>query len=122
LQISIQVSPKAADNQYELKSFAGDTVKIDNSIKSTGAPAGSRVRPQQQRAETTGAPAISDEVKLSPLAGELQAGDSQPPIDAARVSEIKRAIAEGRFSINAGAIADRLIDTARELVSSQRRA
>ncbi|HJW26022.1 MAG TPA: flagellar biosynthesis anti-sigma factor FlgM [Rhodocyclaceae bacterium] len=97
-------------------------MKIDNSIKPAGAPPSNRVRPQQQRTEATGTPAASDEVKLSPLAGELQAGESQPPVDSARVSEIKRAIAEGRFTINAGAIADRLIDTARELVSSQRRA
>ena len=36
--------------------------------------------------------------------------------------EIKQAIAEGRFEINAGAIADRLISSARELVDAQRRA
>ncbi|MBV5336597.1 MAG: flagellar biosynthesis anti-sigma factor FlgM, partial [Deltaproteobacteria bacterium] len=40
----------------------------------------------------------------------------------ARVSEIKQAIAEGRFTINAGAIADRLIASAKELVDSQRQA
>lgn len=95
-------------------------MKIDNSIKPTSAPPSNRVRPQQRT--EAGSPAASDEVKLSPLAGELQAGDSRPPVDSARVAEIKQAIAEGRFSINAGAIADRLIDTARELVSSQRRA
>lgn len=95
-------------------------MKIDNSIKPTSAPPSNRVKPQQ-RAESGGV-AASDEVKLSSLAGELQAGEAKPPVDSARVAEIKQAIAEGRFSINAGAIADRLIDTARELVSSQRRA
>lgn len=96
-------------------------MKIDSSIKPTSAPPSNRVK-SQQRAENGGAPAASDEVRLSSLAGELQAGDSQPPVDAARVAEIKQAIAEGRFSINAGAIADRLIDTARELVTSRREA
>lgn len=95
-------------------------MKIDSSIKPTSAPPSNRVK-AQPRADA-GAPAASDEVKLSPLAGELQAGDSRPPIDSARVAQIKQAIAEGRFSINAGAIADRLIDTARELVRTQRRA
>ncbi|HZX31682.1 MAG TPA: flagellar biosynthesis anti-sigma factor FlgM [Rhodocyclaceae bacterium] len=95
-------------------------MKIDNSIKPTSAPPSNRVK-LQQRAES-GSTAASDEVKLSSLAGELQAGDAKPPVDSSRVAEIKQAIAEGRFSINASAIADRLIDTARELVSSQRRA
>ena len=36
--------------------------------------------------------------------------------------KIKQAIAEGRFKINAGAIADRLISSARELVAAQRHA
>ncbi len=44
------------------------------------------------------------------------------PFDAGRVSEIKQAISEGRFTINTGAIADRLIASARELVDSQRQA
>jgi len=96
-------------------------VKIDNSLLPTGAVQGNRSKPQQ-RVDTAGASVAADEVKLSPLAGELQASDSQPPVNSARVDEIKRAIAEGRFSINAGAIADRLIDTARELVNSQRTA
>lgn len=95
-------------------------MKIETTVKPTSAPSTNRVKPQQH-AEGS-APAASDEVKLSSLAGELQAGDSRPPIDSARVAEIKQAIAEGRFTINASAIADRLIDTARELVNSQRRA
>lgn len=95
-------------------------MKIDNSIKPTGTPPGNRVK-AQQRAEASASGASSDEVRLSSLAEELQAGETRPPIDSARVNEIKQAIAEGRFSINAGAIADRLIDTARELVSIQRR-
>jgi negative regulator of flagellin synthesis FlgM len=44
-----------------------------------------------------------------------------PVFDAARVSQIKQAIADGNFQINAGAIADRLISSAKELVDSQRR-
>lgn len=96
-------------------------MKIDNSIKPTGAPPGGGVRPQKRAEGGAAAAAASDEVKLSPLAGQLQAAESQPPVvNSARVQEIKQAIAEGRFSINAGAIADRLIDTARELVYSQR--
>ena len=56
-------------------------------------------------------------VSLSPLAGALQSGE-QPPVNAARIQEIKQAIAEGRFKINPEAIADRLIESARDLVQS----
>lgn len=56
------------------------------------------------------------EVRLSELASQLQAAD-ESAFDAARVSEIKRAISEGRFVINADAIADRLIASAKELLT-----
>jgi negative regulator of flagellin synthesis FlgM len=60
-----------------------------------------------------------DEVQLSNLAAQLRVSDNEPPFDAGRVAEIKQAISEGKFSINAGAIADRLLVSARELVDSQ---
>lgn len=96
-------------------------MKVDNSIKPIAAPASSRIKPQGAvgGAKETSA---SDEVKLSALAGALQSGDTRPPVDSARVAEIKQAIADGRFTINTGAIADRLIDTARDLINSQRKA
>lgn len=93
-------------------------MKIDNSLKPVVVPLSSRAKPQQGAGAASGS--ASDDVRLSALAGELQAGDAPPPIDSARVAEIKQAIAEGRFTINAGAIADRLLDTARELVNSRR--
>jgi len=61
----------------------------------------------------------SDEVQLSSLAAQLLASESEAAFDAERVAEIKQAIADGKFSINAGAIADRLIASAKELVASQ---
>jgi negative regulator of flagellin synthesis FlgM len=61
----------------------------------------------------------SDEVELSSVASQLAASDSEPAFDAGRVAEIRQAIAEGKFSINAEAIADRLIASAKELVGSR---
>jgi negative regulator of flagellin synthesis FlgM len=55
------------------------------------------------------------------LSGGIDAAGDAPPIDQARVDEIKAAISAGRFSINPDAIADRLIQTAQELVNAQRR-
>ena len=36
--------------------------------------------------------------------------------DAVRVEEIKRAISEGRFTVNPGKVADGLLDTVRDLI------
>ena len=63
----------------------------------------------------------SDEVQLSSLASQLLASESSAPFDASRVGEIKQAISEGRFTINAEVIADRLIASARELIDSRPR-
>jgi negative regulator of flagellin synthesis FlgM len=49
-------------------------------------------------------------------------GNEKPPVNTARIQEIKAAISEGRFKINPEAIADSLIETARDLVNSQRKA
>lgn len=94
-------------------------MKIDSLTK----PAGD-LRLKETRVPTTSktTSAASDEVLLSPLSAQLSASDSEQSFDAARVSEIKQAISDGRFTINAGAIADRLIASAKELVDSQRQA
>ena len=42
-------------------------------------------------------------------------------MDVAKVQEIKRAIAEGRFKIDSEVVADRLIESARDLIASRRR-
>lgn len=96
-------------------------MKIDSSLKTTTLPPSSRAKARPETENTSGTSA-SDDVKLSPLAEQFQAGDAKPPFDSARVQEIKQAIAEGRFSINAGAIADRLIESARDLINAQRQA
>lgn len=40
-------------------------------------------------------------------------------VDKNKVAEIKQAISEGRFQVNSGAVADRLIQSVRELIGSQ---
>ena len=92
-------------------------MKIESSNKPTSAPLATRT---QSAGKTSSAG--KDDVQLSALSTQLSAVDDEQPYDAARVSEIKQAIADGRFTINAGAIADRLIASARQLVDSQRQA
>lgn len=92
-------------------------MKIDNSYNPTGPLPASR--PQSRPAAAP--PTTVEAVSLSPLAGALLSSGAQP-VNSARVQEIKEAITQGRFKINPEAIAGRLLDTARDLVSSQRKA
>lgn len=45
---------------------------------------------------------------------------SMPLVDAKKVAEIKQAISEGRFQINSGVIADRLIGNVKDLISASK--
>ena len=94
-------------------------MKIESSTNPVGAPL---VKDTRSRAAGKTSAATNDDVQLSPASAQLSAADDEQVFDAGRVSEIKQAIADGRFTINAGAIADRLIASAREFVDSQRQA
>lgn len=85
-------------------------MKIDSTYK----PTSPLITPRQQTAPPASGPA-QDAVSLSSLAGSLQSSD-KPPVNSAKIQEIKQAIAEGRFKVNAEAIADGLIESARELI------
>lgn len=63
----------------------------------------------------------AEAVSLSAPAAPTQ-GTEKPPVNATKIQEIKDAIAQGRFKINPESIADGLIETARDLVNSQRKA
>lgn len=92
-------------------------MKIDSSYKPSIAGS---VPQSGRKATESSAPADSAEVRLSATAAQLASADNGPPMNIDRIAEIKQAITEGRFKINAGAIADSLIATARELVDSRR--
>lgn len=87
-------------------------MKIDNTYKPIGT--GAALKPNT--AQSTPATSKQDAVSLSSFAGSLQS-DQDYPMDMARIQEIKQAIAEGRFTINPEAIANGLIESARDLVS-----
>ncbi|RIX41205.1 MAG: flagellar biosynthesis anti-sigma factor FlgM [Rhodocyclales bacterium GT-UBC] len=89
-------------------------MKIDNSYKPTTA----QLAPRQSVSPSSSSNESQEAVSLSSLAGSLKSNDA-PPVNSARIQEIKQAISEGRFQINADAIADRLIESARDLVSSK---
>jgi len=103
-------------------------VKIDNKLTTplTGeVPADNRPAKTGGASGPEAAAGGSVDVQLSDLAAQLQAIQgrlaSGEVVDSAKVAEIKQAIAEGRFQINADAIADRLLDTVRELLEGYRK-
>lgn len=93
-------------------------MKIDNT--SFKAPPLRTATSPQKPADNTARTAES--VSLSAPVSVVTQGIEKPPVNASRIQEIKDAISQGRFKINPDAIADGLIQTARDLVNSQRKA
>jgi negative regulator of flagellin synthesis FlgM len=101
-------------------------VKIDNSIRTVaGVPVSDGQKRTDKTADATPprAPSAAN-VRLSSLSAQLQAIDSNLAnsgvVDTARVAEIKQAISEGHFKVNPEAVADRLLQTVKELIQSQK--
>jgi negative regulator of flagellin synthesis FlgM len=94
-------------------------MKIDQVSKSvTSATTGEK--PQRAGKAEAQAPQ-GDRVELSALSTQLQAfqSDAAAGIDMARVQEIKQAISEGRFQVNAEVVADKLLETVRDLLQNR---
>ena len=103
-------------------------MKIDSTPKPSGAgpvgPGGpGSTRPVKGPAGAPSGSGTGDQVQLSPLSSRMQAIQSSmadtPVVDMARVAEIRLAIAEGRFKVNPDAVADQLLQAARELLGSR---
>jgi negative regulator of flagellin synthesis FlgM len=106
------------------ESAKGNIVKINSAITSVGtSAAGSRAKSPAKAAQES--PIQSGEqVALSSLSARLQEASAAlaetPVVDAARVAEIKQAIAEGRFHVNPERIADGLLENVRQMLAKQR--
>jgi negative regulator of flagellin synthesis FlgM len=65
----------------------------------------------------------STSVTLGSTATQLQSMENSmakaPVVNSAKVAEIKQAISEGRFQMNAGVIADRLLETVQHLIGNK---
>lgn len=99
-------------------------MKIDSPGKALAANGPNEIRPRASIAPLPAGDARVEDVQLSSLSTSLQKAEramaETPVIDQQRVDEIRQAISEGRFKINAGRIADGLIDSVRDLLSNQR--
>jgi negative regulator of flagellin synthesis FlgM len=93
--------------------------QLDNSPKpqKVGTPAAD-ARASQSAGNAAAAPAeASTKVELSPAAAALAAQGNTADFDADKVARIAQAIREGKFEVNAEAIADKLIAHTRDLLS-----
>jgi negative regulator of flagellin synthesis FlgM len=98
-------------------------VKIDNSIKSVGpTPSESRTR-SVANTGGAGAAAAGEKVELSSLSASMQQAEAAmaevPVVDQSRVDEIKQAISEGHFKVDAEKVADGLIESVRQMLEAQ---
>ena len=102
-------------------------MKIDGNLRSIqsgsvaeGQPRTGKSGASQAQPGSTGGP----RVELSPLGSQLAGIEASlagvPVVDSQRVEEIKQAISDGRFKVNPDVIADRLLETVRELIQSQK--
>lgn len=83
----------------------------------TAAPPREAAEAQAGKVATAAVPSeASAQVALSPAAA-LLVGDNGADFDAQKVARIAQAIRDGKFEVNAGAIADKLIANAQELLS-----
>ena len=104
-------------------------VKIDGNLRSIQS--GQVSEGQQGRSSKSGGATASQpgagngpRVQLSPLGSQL-AGIEQslanvPVVDTQKVEEIKQAISDGKFKVNPDVIADKLLETVRELIQAQK--
>jgi negative regulator of flagellin synthesis FlgM len=83
-----------------------------NAGSSTRSTTGAATQPA---ASSSGDSARVQLSEASSRLSQLETQFSQSGFDAAKVSEIRAAIAEGRYQVNAGAVADKLISTAAQL-------
>ncbi len=98
-------------------------MKIENSVKTIGGVPGvdDAARPakteQKAKVESAGDDRLQLSSELQDIAKTLAGGEV---FDAARVEQIKQAIANGQFQVNTDKVADRLIETVRELIQAKK--
>jgi negative regulator of flagellin synthesis FlgM len=96
-------------------------MKIENSVKTVGAVpvADDAARPAKTEQDAKVESAGNDRVQLElqDIEKSLAGGEV---FDAARVEQIKQAIANGEFQVNTDKVADRLIETVRELIQAKK--
>jgi len=106
-------------------------VKIDKSSSALSTPSlseGAARADNKGKANTPATPqqTSSTSVSLGSTATQLQSMEkamaNTPVADPAKVAEIKQAISEGRFKVDSALVADRLIQSVRDLIGKTAKA
>ncbi|MCL4184886.1 MAG: flagellar biosynthesis anti-sigma factor FlgM [Burkholderiaceae bacterium] len=86
-------------------------------LRSGQTPGGSRL---PGRAGDAGRPAAADEVRLTRATRTLigETSDSAEMVGAEKIEEVRKAIEEGRFPVNADVVAQRMISEAAQLLET----
>lgn len=92
-----------------------DALRVD--AKSAGADRASIVRPGVS-AEPVATPKEVDRVSLSGMPPRLEAEGFAIPFNDKKVEEVRRAIQEGRFPVDAKKVADSLLADTRDLINA----
>lgn len=98
-------------------------MKIDKTTPPLPASQVGELAPRSPSAKPAGGtePSVTS-VHLSSTSSQLRSlGDSvasSSVVNTEKVAAIKQAISEGRFQVNHGAVADRLIDSVKEMISA----
>lgn len=104
--------------------FGNFAMKIESTGTSVAPSAAGDVRARSPAGPAKAGAVGSEKVQLSSLSASLQKAEAviakTPVVDPQRVEEIKRAIANGEFKVDAGRIADSLIASVREMLAAQR--
>ncbi|MDD2700509.1 MAG: flagellar biosynthesis anti-sigma factor FlgM [Sideroxydans sp.] len=101
------------DNTKPITGNAGEAT-----ARNTAAKTDAHSQAAATSAEGTSVHLGTSTAQLRSLEGSLA---SAPVVDAKKVAEIKQAISEGRFQVNAGAVADGLIRTVSDLITASQR-
>jgi negative regulator of flagellin synthesis FlgM len=99
-------------------------MKIDRSSGTpSGAGPGSLNAPANKVAEATSPRTADTQVQISKQVQDLtgQLASATGTFDAKKVDQIKAAIADGRFQVNADKVADGVLTTASDLIRSRPR-
>ncbi len=98
-------------------------MKIEGGIKSFQGLNGAENKAPNRPAQTPANGGGNDKVELSALSASLAKAEARiaetPGVDRQKVEEIRTAISEGRFRVDASRIADGLIDSVRQMLDDK---
>lgn len=95
-------------------------MKVNNSLNVGGLPISDPKGRSVKGQPASKSDASVESSSLSSRLAEIQSSLSNVPVvDSAKVDEIKQAISEGRFKVNADKVADSLIESVRQMLGAQ---